>query len=421
MSTTTAVRPTLAPVHKPVILGIVLISFFMVILDNSIIFTGLPKIQTSMDLSAVNLSWIQDAYTLTFGGLLLLAARAGDVLGRRRIFIVGLVIFTVASVLVGLASDASFMIAARAAQGVGSAIVAPTSLSLLTATFDEGPERSRAVALYAAVAGIGASVGLILGGAFAELISWRAGFFLNLPIGVGMIVLAVLHVPEQARTAGRFDVLGALTSTAGMALLIFGIVISATDGWSSARTLGALAAAAVLTVVFVENERRTPEPIMPLSLFQSPVRTGAYVVRMLYMGSFMGFFYFLTQFMQGVFDWSPLQAGVGFLPMTVVNFVVAMAVGPFIHRFGALCALAAGVALTLVGMFGLSLASADSSFVLGLALPMALVGAGQGLALAPMTDFGLKGVSADEAGAASGVVNTAQQLGLSVGWPSWSR
>lgn len=404
-----------SPAHKTAILAIILISFFMVILDNSIIFTGLLAIQESMQFSETGLAWVQDAYTLTFGGFLLLAARAGDILGRRRMFVIGLVIFTVASILVGIATDSTFMIAARALQGIGSAIVAPTSLALLLATFAEGKERSRAVALYAAVAGIGASVGLILGGAFAELVSWRAGFFLNLPIGIVMLFLTVKYVRELPRTSGRFDVFGAIASTLGLSALIFGIVNTAVDGWTAPATIIALTAGVVLLVVFVVNEWRVPQPIMPLRLFASPIRSGALAIRLLYMGAFIGFFYFITQYLQGVLGWTPLQAGLGFLPMTVINFAVAMAVTPVITRIGSLWTLALGVASTFAGMAWLGFLDADTSFVIGLAIPMMLIGAGQGLALAPMTDYALHGVHPDEAGAASGLVNTAQQLGLSLG------
>ncbi|MEN2742844.1 MFS transporter [Microbacterium sp. X-17] len=411
---TSIARPRTS-VHKTAILAIILISFFMVILDNSIIFTGLPAIRDEMQFSAAGLAWVQDAYTLTFGGLLLLAARAGDILGRRRLFIVGLVIFTIASVLVAVAMDPAFMIAARALQGIGSAIVAPTSLSLLMATFDEGPERSRAVMLYAAVAGIGASLGLILGGAFAELISWRAGFLLNVPIGIVMIVLTARFVPEANRIKGRFDIAGAVLSTLGMSALIFGIVESALSGWAAPTTIVPIVAGILLLGGFVVNEWRAPQPIMPLRLFASAVRSSAYAIRLLYMGAFIGFFFFLTQYLQEVLGWNALEAGLGFLPMTVVNFAVAMAVTAVVNRIGLFTTLGIGVLLTLVGMAWLSFVHADSSFFVDLAIPMMFVGAGQGLALAPMTDYGLQGVRTEDAGAASGMTNTAQQLGLSIG------
>jgi MFS family permease len=307
------------------------------------------------------------------------------------------------------------MIAARALQGVGSAIVAPTSLALLTATFPEGRERSRAVALYAAVAGIGASVGLVVGGAAVELISWRAGFFLNLPIGAVMLLLAMRFVGELPRTPGRFDVFGGVTSTLGTAALTFAIIESSLAGWGSPATITALIAGIVLLAAFVAVERRAQQPIVPLRLFASGVRSGSYAVRLLFMGAFMGFFYYTTQFFQVVLGWNALEAGLGFLPMTVVNFAVAMAVTPVVRRIGAFRTLALGIASTLAGMAWLSTLDVDTSFWTGMALPMALIGIGQGLALAPMTDYGLHGVTSQDAGAASGLINMAQQLGLSLG------
>ncbi|MDF2442857.1 MAG: hypothetical protein JWR01_1060 [Subtercola sp.] len=404
-----------APTHRTGILVIILVSYFMIILDNSIIFTGLPSIQAELHFTSTGLSWIQDAYTLTFGGLLLLAARAGDILGRRRLFIIGLVIFTVASMAVALSPTGGWMIGARALQGIGSAIVGPTSLALLTASFPAGRERNQAVAWYAAAAGIGASLGMVIGGVFADLISWRAGFFINVPIGIVMIVLGVRFLVEQPRRPGRFDALGAVCSTLGMGSLIYGIVSSAEDGWGSPVTIGAIALGVVLLVVLVLNEARAKQPIMPLRLFRSRERSGAYAIRFLYLGAMMGFFFFTTQFLQEVFGWTPLQAGLGFLPMTVVNFAVALLIPRLGLRFPPVVLLAAGVVFTLLGMQWLSRVGADSLFVTGVALPMVLIGLGQGLTFAPLTSFGIQGVRAEDAGAASGLLNTAHQLGSSLG------
>ena len=404
-----------APTKTGAILAIILASYFMILLDNSIIFTGLPSIQSAMDLSATGLAWVQDAYTLVFGGLLLLGARAGDLLGRRRVFITGLAIFSTASLLIGLAPDGGWLIGARALQGVGAAIVAPSSLSLLTASFPPGRERTRAVAWYGATAGIGASLGLVLGGALAHWISWRAGFFLNVPIGIAMIVLAPRYLPESLRTVGRFDVVGAITATLGMGAVVFGIISSADAGWGSPVTIAAIAAGAVLLTLFVLNERRAAHPIMPLRLFTSGERTGAYAARMLYMGAMIGFFYFTTQFLQEVLGYNPLQAGMAFFPMTVVNFAVAMAIPRLTARFGNAALLATGIAVTLAGMVWLSRIDAGSLYLTAVALPMVLLGIGQGLAFAPLTSAGIAGVTAQDAGAASGLVNTAHQLGSSLG------
>jgi EmrB/QacA subfamily drug resistance transporter len=397
------------------VLAIILVSYFMILLDNSIIFTALPKIEHAMRFSATGLSWVQDAYTLVFGGLLLLGSRAADLLGRRPVFVFGLAVFSLASLLIGVAPAAWWLIAARAMQGVGAAIVAPSSLSLLTASFPEGRERSKAVALYAATAGIGASLGLVIGGALADLISWRAGFFINVPVGLVMIALAPRHLPTSRREPGRFDAVGALTGTLGVGALVYGVIHSAEAGWTSAATVGSLLVAGVLLVALVVTERRVSQPIMPLRLFASRERVGAYLARLLYLGAMIGFFFFTTQYMQGVLGFTTLQAGLAFFPMTVVNFAVAMAVPRLATRIGSTSLLVAGVGLTLAGMAWLSQVQTTSSYWDAVALPMILIGVGQGLAFAPLTSAGIAGVDARDAGAASGLVNTFHQLGMALG------
>jgi EmrB/QacA subfamily drug resistance transporter len=397
------------------VLAIILVSYFMILLDNSIIFTALPKIEHAMRFSATGLSWVQDAYTLVFGGLLLLGSRAADLLGRRPVFVFGLAVFSLASLLIGVAPAAWWLIAARAMQGVGAAIVAPSSLSLLTASFPEGRERSNAVALYAATAGIGASLGLVIGGALADLISWRAGFFINVPVGLVMIALAPRHLPTSRREPGRFDAVGALTGTLGVGALVYGVIHSAEAGWTSAATVGSLLVAGVLLVALVVTERRVSQPIMPLRLFASRERVGAYLARLLYLGAMIGFFFFTTQYMQGVLGFTTLQAGLAFFPMTVVNFAVAMAVPRLATRIGSTSLLVAGVGLTLAGMAWLSQVQTTSSYWDAVALPMILIGVGQGLAFAPLTSAGIAGVDARDAGAASGLVNTFHQLGMALG------
>ncbi|SFR84576.1 drug resistance transporter, EmrB/QacA subfamily [Agromyces sp. CF514] len=403
------------PRRTGAILAIILLSYFMILLDNSVIFTALPSLEADLGLSAGELSWVQDAYTLVFGGLLLLGARAGDLLGRRRVFVFGLVVFSAASLLVGLATTDWWIIGARALQGVGAAIVAPSSLSLITASFPAGRERARAVALYGATAGIGASLGLVVGGAFATWISWRAGFFINVPIGLAMILLAPRFLPETERARGRFDVIGALTATLGIGAIVFGVIHAAETSWGSPVTAASLVVGAMLLVVLVLTEARVAQPIMPLRLFASRVRTGAYVGRMLYMGAMIGFFYFTTQFLQGVLGMSPIQAGVAFLPMTVVNFAVAMLIPHLTRRFGEGLPLVVGVALTAAGMLWLSRLAPDTAYLTGVALPMVVIGAGQGLVFAPLTSAGIVGATARDAGAASGLVNTFHQVGMSLG------
>jgi EmrB/QacA subfamily drug resistance transporter len=401
--------------HPAAVLAIILISYFMILLDNSVIFTALPNLQAELQLSTTALSWVQDAYTLVFGGLLLLGARAGDLLGRRRVFVFGLAVFSISSLLIGLAPAGWWAIAGRAVQGIGAAIVAPASLSLLTASFPEGRERTRAVALYGATAGIGASLGLVVGGALAQWTSWRAGFFVNVPIGAAMIALAPRFLPETGRIRGRFDLFGALSATLGVGALVFGIINTAEAGWDSPVTATAVSAGVVLLIMFVLFERRTAQPIMPLRLFASRRRTGAYLARFLYLGAMIAFFFFTTQFLQEVLGFDPLQAGLGFLPMTAVNFAVAMSIPRLIRRMPGSVPLLAGILVTLAGMFWLSRAGVDSGYWTGVALPMVLIGAGQGLAFAPLTSFGIIGAPASDAGAASGLVNTFHQVGTCLG------
>jgi MFS family permease len=298
---------------------------------------------------------------------------------------------------------------------VGAAIVAPASLSLITASFPAGRERARAIALYGATAGIGASLGMVVGGTFTELISWRAGFFINVPIGLAMILLAPRYLPISVRQRGRFDVTGALASTLGVGSIVFAVINAAEAGWGSPFTVAALILGAVLLVGLVINESRAAQPIMPLRLFRSRVRVGGYIGRMLYMGAMIGFFYFTTQFLQTVLGLSPLQAGLGFLPMTIVNFGVAMLITRIVRRVGETVPLLVGVALTLGGMIWLSQLTPSSDYLLGVALPMIVLGAGQGLTFAPLTSAGIFGVRDEDAGAASGLVNTFHQVGMAVG------
>ena len=403
------------PATRPVaVLVIILGSYFMILLDNSVVFTGLPSIRVGLDLSTTQLSWVQDAYTLVFGGLLLLAARAGDLVGRRRLFVVGLVVFGTASALIGVAPAGWWVIAARALQGIGAAIVAPTSLALITAYF-EGPTRARAVAWYAATAGIGASLGLLVGGALTDLVSWRAAFLVNVPIAVAMVLGARSVLVETPRQRGDFDVVGAVTATLGMGALVFGVIESAEAGWASVRVVAALVVGVLLLAGLVINEARAAQPIMPLRLFASRERNGAYAVRMLYLGAMIGFFYFTTQLMQDGLGFTPLQAGLGFLPMSLVNFAVALAIPRLGTRVRGAVLLAVGVAITLAGMVWLSRAGIGDPYPSSVALPMILVGAGQGLAFAPLTSAGIAGVEPKDAGAASGLLNTAHQFGMALG------
>jgi EmrB/QacA subfamily drug resistance transporter len=404
-----------ARIRPSAVLAVVLVSYLMIVLDISIVITALPQLHDSLGFSATGLSWVQNAYLLAFGGLLLLGARAGDLLGRRRMFIAGLGLFTAASLAIGLASSPTMLLLARAVQGVGAATLAPSTLALLTTSFPAGPERTRAIGFYGATAGVGASLGLVIGGVLTDLISWRVGFFLNVPIGIAMMLAAPRVLPETERRSGRFDLPGALATTAGMTALVYGLVRSAEAGWSDPLTIGALGAGVVLLVLFVVDQRRAAQPILPLRLFSSRERTGAYLGRLLFLGGMLGFWFYVTQYLQGVLGYSPLATGFAFLPTTVVNFAVALAVPVLTRRLGNARLLACAIAVSGIGMAWLGQVSADSSYLTGVALPMLLIGAGQGGALAPLTSAGVAGVAAEDAGAASGLVNVFHQIGGSLG------
>jgi len=387
----------------------------MLILDVSVVITALPKIQNALGFSSAGLSWVQNAYTLAFGGLLLLGARAGDILGRRRVFVAGIALFTAASLLGGLAQSELWLLAARTVQGIGAAIAAPSTLALLTLTFREGRERTRALSLYSAVSGGGGSVGLVLGGMLTTWASWRWGLLINVPIGIALIVLAPRFLPETERRTGHFDLAGALTSTLGMTALVYGFVRAAADGWSNRGTVGSFAAAALLLAAFVLTERRAEQPITPLRLFASRERSGAYAARILVVGGIFGMFFFLTQFFQDVAHFSPLQAGLAFLPQTLVLFVMMLVVPRIVLRIGTTRLLAGGLLTALAGMAWLSQLSAGSYYFPTIAVPLVIIGIGVGAAFIPLTASGLAGVAGSDAGAASGLVNVAHQLGGSVG------
>jgi EmrB/QacA subfamily drug resistance transporter len=404
--------------HAPnsnLVLGLILAAYLMIVLDVSVIITALPEIHTALHFSSAGLSWVQNAYALTFGGLLLLGARAGDILGRRRVFMVGIAVFSTASLVAGLAQSAGWLLSARAAQGVGAAMAAPSTLALLTTTFREGTERTRALAWYSAVAGGGGSAGLVLGGMLTDWISWRWGMFINVPVGLVVMYLAPRHLAETEPRPGRFDLTGAITSTLGMTAVVYGFVRAASDGWGDDLTVASFAAGAALLITFIVNEMRAEQPITPLRLFASRERSSAYVARMLVVGGMFSMFFFLTQFLQGVLHYNPLQAGLAFLPMTAVMFSMVQVVPRVAARIGTMPLLLVGLTLALSGLIWISRLSDATAFFPGIALPLVLLGSGMGMALTPLTAAGIAGVAPDDAGAASGVVNVSQQLGGSLG------
>ena len=407
-------RRAAAPNPK-LVLGIILATYLMIILDATIVITALPRIHRALGFSSTGLSWVQNAYTLTFGGLLLLGARAGDILGRRRVFVAGIALFTLASLMGGLAQSATWLLAARAVQGMGAAIAAPSTLALLQISFREGPERARAIGAYSAVAGGGGSVGLVLGGMLTSWVSWRWGLFINVPIGVALVFLAPRFLPESERRHGRFDLAGAATSTLGMTSLVYGFVRAASAGWGNRVTVASFVAGAALLGAFALTEMRAEQPITPLHLFASRERTGAYAARVLVVSGMFAMFFFLTQFLQGVRGYSAIEAGLAFLPVTAVMFAAARMAPRVAPRVGNTRLLIGGVFMAMVGMAWLSHIGAETHYFPQIALPMLLLGLGIGSALTPLTTAGMAGVDPHDAGAASGLVNVSQQLGGSLG------
>jgi EmrB/QacA subfamily drug resistance transporter len=350
-----------------------------------------------------------------FGGLLLLGARAGDLWGRRRTFAAGVGVFTLASLAGGLAQSPEMLLAARAIQGAGAAVAAPAALTLLTITFAEGRERVRAISWFAAVSTAGGSVGLVLGGLLTAAISWRAGLLMNLPVGIALITLAPRFLPETARVTGRFDFTGAVTSTLGVGALVYGFVRAGEDGWGERGTVAAFASGVVLLTAFIAVERRAAQPIVPLRLFRHRERSSALVIRMLVVGANFSSFFFLTQWLQGIAGFTALQAGLAFLPMTLVMFASGRIVPFLVPRVGERRLLIGGVALAFVATLLLSRIGAHTGYGLGVVPAMTLFGLGMGVAIGPLTSAGIRGVAAADAGAASGLVNVAHQVGGSLG------
>lgn len=390
-----------------IILVIILLSYFMILLDNSIIFTGTIKISQNLNLNEVQLSWITNAYALTFGGFLLFGGKAGDIWGRKLIFQIGLIIFGIGSLLVGVSNSGTFIILSRAFQGIGSAFLAPASLALLMDNYT-GNARTKAISYYGATAGIGSSVGLIIGGFFASLLSWRYGFLINVPISIVMLILSQKYLSKSTTKRGKIDYIGTIASLIGMISLVYSI-----DG-NNYRLISLIIAIISITF-FIYQEYKVKYPIMPLSLFKNGERLGGYIGRFLYLGAMISFWFLTPQIMQTELHFTPLMAGFGFFPLTIVNFFVAINVSKLSKHFSNSFILSIGILITLIGMIFITLFSVNLGYWIGIAIPMVLLGIGQGLSFSTLTVAGIAHANDKDSGAASGVVNTAQQIGGSVG------
>ncbi len=391
---------------------------FMVILDVSVVNVALPAIRTGLHFSQQDLSWIVNAYTVLFAGFLLLGGRAADLLGRRRVFVGGLLLFALASLVGGFADSQGVLIAARAAQGLGGAVIAPASLSILTTTFREGPERNRALGAWGAMGGAGGSAGVLLGGALTDLASWRWILFINVPIALATVAGSLRYVAEgRDRDRVRsFDLAGALTATIGLMALVWTIVRADVNGWGSAQTLGGLAIGLTLIAIFLAIEGRLAKaPLMPLRIFASRRLSGANAVVFMLGAAMFAMWFFVSLYLQQVLGYSPLEAGLAFLPMTLTIVIGSALASRAVARVGVKPLLAVGMLIEAVGLLLFTTISANGSYLSDVALPSVVVAVGIGLSFVPVTIAAVAGVAREEAGLASGLVNTSRLMGGALG------
>jgi EmrB/QacA subfamily drug resistance transporter len=405
-------------VHPTVILLIACMAQFMVILDVSIVNVALPSIRTALHFSENDLQWVVSAYTVTFAGFLMLGGRAGDLLGRKRMFIVGVTVFSLASLLGALAGSSAMLVAARGLQGLGGAIVAPATLSIITTTFAEGPARNKALGVWGAVAAGGGSAGALFGGILTDALSWRWILLVNVPIGAVLVPVAWRYITESKGSLEHrhFDLAGAVTITAGLVALVLGIVNIEQYGWGSVEVIGGIGAGAVLLALFVLIEERWAKaPLVPLSIFRSRTLTGANVVVGLMGAAMFALWYFLSLYLQQVLGLSALEAGLAFLPMTGTLAVTATIAPKVIARTGGRTTLVVGMLLIAVGALWFTQISATGSWAADVLAPSVITALGMGLSFVPVTIAAVAGVPPERAGLASGLVNTSRQMGGALG------
>jgi len=400
-----------------VILLLVCIAQFMVILDATVVNVALPSIQKDLGLSEANLQWIVNAYTLVFGGFLLLGGRAGDLLGRKRLFLAGVVVFTVASLLNGLAVNSGMLIGSRALQGLGAAFISPAALSIISTTFAEGKERGKALGIWAAIASGGSAVGLVLGGVLTQAFSWPWIFYINVPVGVAAFLLSLRLIPESIdeHAARSFDVLGAVTVTGGLMALVYAIVKAPQDGWTAAVTLGTFAISAILLASFVVIELRAAAPLVRLDIFRVRTLTAANVVMFLVASGLFAMFFFNSLYIQRVLDYGPLKAGLAFLPFTAGIMISAGLASQLTPRLGVRPIAVTGMIVTAIGMLLLLRIPVGGSYLTDVFPSIMLTSLGMGAVFVPLTLVATMGLADSDQGLASGLFNTSQQVGGAVG------
>jgi EmrB/QacA subfamily drug resistance transporter len=405
------------PRAKNLALALLAMTQFVVVLDAAIVNVALPSIGKALDFSQDNLAWVVNAYTLTFGGFLLLGGRLADLLGRRRMFMYGLVLFSLASLLGGLAQSDMWLIAARAAQGLGAAIVSPAALSIITNTFAEGAERNKALGVWGAVAGSGGAAGVLLGGVLTEYLGWEWVLFVNTPIGIAAALLAPRLLDESRDEVDErsFDVVGAISVTAGLALFVYTLLDANQAGWGSTRTIVLGAVAVVILAGFVAWERRQRAPLVPFSIFRLQTLRGANAVSLLVAMSLFSMFFFISLYMQQVLGYDALKAGISYLPLAGTIIISAGVASALVTRIGFKITLIAGMVFVTGGLVWFAQVSPNGSYVSDLLGPMLVAAVGLGFSFVPVTIAAVTGIRPDQAGLASGLVNTSQQVGGALG------
>src|SRR4051812_5218010 len=398
-------------------LAVLGIAYLMVVLDVAIVNVALPSIQSDLGFTPENLQWVVSGYALTFGGFLLLGGRAGDLLGRRRIFMAGLALFSATSLVCGLATSDGMLVAARVLQGAAGALLAPSVFSIVMVTFAEGRERNLALGILGGIAGSGAAIGVLLGGVLTEYAGWEWIFFVNVPIGFGALALVPRLVQESKLENARrhFDALGAVVITASLLMLVYALTQANSAGWSSLQTIGLIILSVVLMGVFVVVEQRSPAPLVPLSFFRNRTPTGANIIGFGLGTSIFGMFFLLSLYMQQVLGFSALKTGVGYLAVALTAVVASGISQALVTRLGVKPVLATGLGLLTAGLLYFTQISVDGSYVSDLLPGFLLVGVGLGFSFVPVSIAALAGISHREAGLASGLINTTQNIGGAVG------
>jgi EmrB/QacA subfamily drug resistance transporter len=396
---------------------LVCIAQFMVILDATIVNVALPSIQTGLHFSPTSLQWVVNAYALVFGGFLLLGGRASDLLGRQRLFVAGVVLFTVASLVNGLATSSGVLVGGRALQGLGAALVSPAALSIVTTTFAEGAERTKALSIWSAIAAGGGAVGLVLGGLLTETLSWRWVFFINLPIGIAAALLSLRFVPDSRaeNKPDTADVAGAVTVTSGLLVLVYGIVKAESYGWASPRTIGLGLLSAALLTAFVVIENRSKAPLIRLSIFRLRSLTASNIAMLFVASGLFSMFYFAGIYLQEILGYSPLKAGLAFLPFTFGIVIGAVASQQLIKRIGIRAVVFGGLTLGALGLAYFTQLTTTSTYLTDVFPSIAVMSVGMGMTFVPLTLLATTNIDADDAGLASGVFNTSQQIGGALG------